>query len=1024
MLSSLGMGVLNGCVLGDLQGAFTRFPPVPPPIGAVADMFDSDEDVFGDSATFVSFNTPFVTQPSTLDFACATPELFPLVQSLSVNASAVSDHSSLSITFSPLQVTRTSTPNQTPQRHARGCMDVWDEEFKTLYQHQVQRDRPLLQQIVACINHNSTPRMIARTTRAYMSRLRRCRARAVQTYRSSPRQCNISGAPESLSAREFWSRDMKVLHRQVLDLHHKYRTTGQGRHEYTQARNRYTKLLRTRRRAFEAARDKYILRQLKGHPRAFWKWWLGKEPATAEITPNVFCDHMQSALGTQPEPLPRAHQVFDNHHPQGGTTPLDMSSLNSPFTVQEVVNAIYKLRNGRSSSDRIQAELLRYARDPDPELPNAVANYIKTDLTTLLNKVFLSGLGIPRAWLKAYVTPVFKQKGSASQPANYRPITVSSLLYKLFSNILLTRLQLQLETLGLRAPTQLGFRPNKGTEHAVWLLQHCITLACSPRQRGGYGGYLYTCFVDLKAAFDSVCRQELWEHLEALGITPGTFLTAVKSLYASTTFSVKIGPKHSDNVFQTHKGVKQGCPLSPMLFGLLMDRLHSRIKEDCPDVGVRLLDDEGTIVSCIMYADDVVLLAQSETDLQRLVDALHGFCADIGLAVNTTKSVVMVFEQDSRSALCPPVYIRIGDQILSVVDSFTYLGVPFHRTKWLTQAGNTAAQAATGALWAFWKGVQTRGIVCKDTILRIYRTQVLPVALYGSSIWGMHYLSVAHADSVLHSPVQDVQNLFLRLLHNAPTAVSRWLLHYNVDLKPTQYHMFMGVARLWHALRRDAPILRKALQSDLALFCHGHDTCWSRHFIVQGQQLGAFTNIQARDIAFMGVDDFFHLSFKVGDIRTKVTEFYQALWEKEGQGSSYTVDGRDDSTDSISRFQSYIFMPGSRHHLEYHGSSFLVDTLFRFRIGAAGLRASLHTSSQEARICRLCHHGDIEDECHVVKHCPAYSHIRSHDTFSSLLRVLTLDGLRALFNVPDQHKLACFLSEILRTRAHLLDVTG
>ena len=119
--------------------------------------------------------------------------------------------------------------------------------------------------------------------------------------------------------------------------------------------------------------------------------------------------------------------------------------MHASLLCKEVVDGIYRLRNGRSSSDRVPAELLRYARDPDPERPNAIASYVKEDVARILNQVFLSGQGIPKAWLKAYVTPVFKQKGVRADPVNYRPITVSSLLYKLFATVLLTRLQKQFE---------------------------------------------------------------------------------------------------------------------------------------------------------------------------------------------------------------------------------------------------------------------------------------------------------------------------------------------------------------------------------------------------------------------------------------------------------------------------------------------------------------------------------------------------------------------------------------------------
>ena len=495
------------------------------------------------------------------------------------------------------------------------------------------------------------------------------------------------------------------------------------------------------------------------------------------------------------------------------------------------------------------------------------------------------------------------------------------------------------------------------------------------------------------------------------------FLTAVKSLYASTAFTVKIGDQCSDASFQTHTGVKQGCPLSPFLFGILMDKLHTRLQHECPNIGVRLLDEMGTWVPCILYADDVVLMAQSEAELQLLVDSLQNFCLDVGLAVNTAKSVVMVFDNAQRAPEeCPAPQIRVGTTVLSVVESFQYLGVPFHRTTWLAGAGQAAAQAATKALWAFWRGVQSRGVVCKDTILRVYRTQVLPVALYGSGVWGMHYMSVAHSDSVLDSPVQAVQNLFLKLLHKAPPSASHWLLHYNVDLKLIQHHIFQAASRLWHSLKKD-PLLHSALSSDVTMYTQGNDSCWSKHLLTQGTQLGVFPNTTPRDLAFLGPDALFRLPFRVGDFGAKAAQKYQELWEKEGQGSVYTVDGREDSTHSIKIFQDYVFKPGALHHLHFHGSPYLVDTLYSFRVGNVGLRASIHSLPPDARTCRACHFGDLEDEHHVVQHCPAYSHIRQLPKFTNLIQVLTSKGLPDFFNVEDQHVLASFLSQILRCRA-------
>jgi hypothetical protein len=137
-------------------------------------------------------------------------------------------------------------------------------------------------------------------------------------------------------------------------------------------------------------------------------------------------------------------------------------------------------------------------------------------------------------------------------------------------------------------------------------------MATAPGSQGGHGGKLFSCFIDLKQAFDSVDREQLWRRLGDVGIGQGRFLTALKGLYAKTEFDIKVGKERSGSTLCTTQGVKQGCPLSPLLFGLLMDKLYARIQQDCPGVGVSLADRASTLLSHIMYADDVVLFACSE----------------------------------------------------------------------------------------------------------------------------------------------------------------------------------------------------------------------------------------------------------------------------------------------------------------------------------------------------------------------------------------------------------------------------
>ncbi|MCO5588829.1 hypothetical protein L7F22_042789 [Adiantum nelumboides] len=118
-------------------------------------------------------------------------------------------------------------------------------------------------------------------------------------------------------------------------------------------------------------------------------------------------------------------------------------------------------------------------------------------------------------------------------------------------------------------------------------------------------------------------------------------------------------------------GVKQGCPLSPTLFGLCIDELEYFINEvmrkggDHPSIGTFTL-------LLLIYADDVVLLAYNALPLQKLQDAVHAFCNATGLSINVAKTKIMSVHT-CRNENQP--IIMYDEQTLQAVESFKYLGI-------------------------------------------------------------------------------------------------------------------------------------------------------------------------------------------------------------------------------------------------------------------------------------------------------------------------------------------------------------
>ena len=229
------------------------------------------------------------------------------------------------------------------------------------------------------------------------------------------------------------------------------------------------------------------------------------------------------------------------------------------------------------------------------------------------------------------VTPVFK-KGDKFKPANYRPIAVGEPLCRMYAAILNRCIVSWAEEAGLRAPCQAGFRPCMSTEHQLFALRHFIDRSRFQKQP------LFATFMDLRKAYDSVQHPLLWASLQRKGVH-GKVLAAIQSLYSGGTMSMKIcGRAGATGTAQV--GVRQGFPLSPTLFGLFFDDLHSQLQSDCPSAEVEC---RGKRIPSLLYADDVALLSASAQGLQQLLDSMQSFCAANGLTISVLKTEVVVF---------------------------------------------------------------------------------------------------------------------------------------------------------------------------------------------------------------------------------------------------------------------------------------------------------------------------------------------------------------------------------------------
>ena len=171
------------------------------------------------------------------------------------------------------------------------------------------------------------------------------------------------------------------------------------------------------------------------------------------------------------------------------------------------------------------------------------------------------------------------------------------------------------------------------------------------------------CFVDFEKAFDRVRHELLIDRLRRIGADEAD-VRLLTNLYWEQKAVVKIGDDRSDWI-KIEKGVRQGCVLSPDLFSMYSQLVMDEMEQlDGIKIG-------GGNINNIRYADDTVLLADTEERLQELIDRLDEEGRAIGLKINIGKTDVMGVTKRSEQLR---VEAHVNGEAVRQVSSFRYLG--------------------------------------------------------------------------------------------------------------------------------------------------------------------------------------------------------------------------------------------------------------------------------------------------------------------------------------------------------------
>jgi hypothetical protein len=454
--------------------------------------------------------------------------------------------------------------------------------------------------------------------------------------------------------------------------------------------------------------------------------------------------------------------------------------------------------------------------------------------------------------------------------------------------------------------------------------------------------------------------------------------------------------------FSCGVGVKQGCPLSPLFFGLYLDGLEKHLDALDGNNPPQLADIVGKL---LLYADDLALMSETPQGLQKQIDALSEFCVERQLVINVSKTKVVVFEK-CRSAALEFTY---RGTTIERVQSFRYLGLELHSTRGMAVAIDKLTAARKKALFALRRRCNDLSITDPEVMCQLFDSLVRPVLSYACKVW----TGCTRVKRLQQA--EQVHKMFLRGILRVNKTTSTFPMLGEFGRYPLEYFWWQQTLKYYDKLQESTPdrLLYCAYQTQLQMLSVLNDNqqCWLRNvqlwLHVQGVRV-LYTNVKCV-------------------IASARASYLESTYGEQARAKSSRLRTYQLMNTSCTTESRYSYAHQS--YLQVITNVQLRQSLSRFRCSnhrlevKCGRHAKPESVPRRDRVCRLCPLGAVEDEDHLLLVCPAHHNIwcKFGQQLGKQLTPCTL--LPKLMHLANQKVVALYLVSCLDNRSVLLKPT-
>ena len=610
--------------------------------------------------------------------------------------------------------------------------------------------------------------------------------------------------------------------------------------------------------------------------------------------------------------------------------------LDYEITEEELLKAAKILKLGKGIGiDNLYNEMIRPLVDIYPKL-----------VVRIFNDILSKRQQIGADWLHSLVTAVHK-KGDKEDPDNYRGISLMSCMGKFFLTVINNRLTEFCLHKGLLSPSQLGFVKGNRTSDPHIILHNVLQHYCHKSKKRLYG-----CFVDFSKAFDSVPRDILLDKLKNQGIN-GNVYDIIQTIYLEDTVSIKISNKHSTS-FKTNRGVRQGCVLSPILFNLFLADLQPVLDK----YGENIKIDETVNTSCLLWADDILIISETMAGLQQKLTALQGYCDINKLSVNTKKTQCMIFNKTGK--LLKNHTFTYKNTKLECVREYKYLGFI------VTPSGEVRTgleDLRKRGLRAFMKMKSTLGVLFRNNIhnsIHLYNYLVKPILTYCSDFWG--------SIQPKNNPITKTHLMFCKHLLGVRRQTCTEGVLQELGMTPITNCAIKNVVKNWERIEKGNA---NTLLMSSHVYSKNNNTLWATNikkiFIINGMLQEYLDKVNETEETRKGP-----LAIKL--LRRLTDQYHQ---------SSFSAI---QSTSKLKVLNLLKTLPGTEPYLTEVTNSKHRSAMTKLRLSSHRLeietgRYTKPKTDREERFCAFCKFKGkkvVEDEIHFLLACPMYDEIREN----------------------------------------------